>query len=86
MSLYLIKFNIRGNFLVVVLPHAMALTNQPTNKFSDLVFLFFIFFVSFQLHVDTTLKLSNGLTWHLLLPIVAVGGDKAVHLWAVESI
>uniref|UniRef100_A0A0B6ZMA5 Nucleoporin Nup37 n=1 Tax=Arion vulgaris TaxID=1028688 RepID=A0A0B6ZMA5_9EUPU len=39
-----------------------------------------------QLHVNTSLKVSYSLSWHLHLPIVAVGGDRAVHLWTVESI
>lgn len=39
-----------------------------------------------QLHVNVHLKVSYGLSWHLHLPIVAVGGDKAVHFWTVESI
>ncbi|XP_005109199.1 nucleoporin Nup37 [Aplysia californica] len=39
-----------------------------------------------QLHVSTSLPISYGLSWHLHLPLVAVGGDRAVHLWTVESI
>ncbi|BFZ25335.1 hypothetical protein BsWGS_28374 [Bradybaena similaris] len=39
-----------------------------------------------QLHVNTNLKVAYGLSWHLHLPILAVGGDRAVHFWTVESI
>ncbi|XP_059153896.1 nucleoporin Nup37-like [Physella acuta] len=39
-----------------------------------------------QTHVNTSLKVSYGLSWHQRLPIVAVGGDKMVHFWSVESI
>ncbi|KAH9525116.1 Nucleoporin Nup37 [Bulinus truncatus] len=39
-----------------------------------------------QLHVNANLSTSYGLSWHLHLPIVAVGGDKAVHIWSIESI
>ncbi|KAI8791788.1 nucleoporin Nup37 [Biomphalaria glabrata] len=39
-----------------------------------------------QLHVNASLKTSYGLSWHLHLPLVAVGGDKAVHIWTIESI
>jgi len=39
-----------------------------------------------QLHVSTSLPISYSLSWHLHLPLVAVGGDRGVHLWLVESI
>ncbi|XP_064617774.1 nucleoporin Nup37-like [Liolophura sinensis] len=35
--------------------------------------------------VNKTLQISNGLSWHFRLPVVAVGGDKKVHLWFVET-
>ncbi|ESO89119.1 hypothetical protein LOTGIDRAFT_203162 [Lottia gigantea] len=38
-----------------------------------------------QLHINTSLPVAYGLTWHLNLPIIAVGGDKRVHIWVVES-
>ncbi|XP_071115074.1 nucleoporin Nup37-like [Haliotis cracherodii] len=38
-----------------------------------------------QLHVNASLQVAYGLTWHHTLPIIAVGGDKKVHLWVVES-
>lgn len=39
-----------------------------------------------QEHVNTSLKVAYSLSWHLNLPIVAVGGDKAVHMWSVKSL
>ncbi|RUS90847.1 hypothetical protein EGW08_001354 [Elysia chlorotica] len=39
-----------------------------------------------QEHVNASLKVAYSLTWHLNLPILAVGGDKAVHLWSVKSL
>ncbi|KAK6188467.1 hypothetical protein SNE40_004636 [Patella caerulea] len=38
-----------------------------------------------QLHINTSLPVAYGLTWHLHLPVMAVGGDKRVHIWVVES-
>ncbi|XP_041354369.1 nucleoporin Nup37-like [Gigantopelta aegis] len=38
-----------------------------------------------QLHVNTSLPIAYGLSWHLHLPILAIGGDKNIHLWVVES-
>ncbi|GFO12359.1 nucleoporin nup37 [Plakobranchus ocellatus] len=39
-----------------------------------------------QEHVNTSLKVAYSLSWHLTLPILAVGGDKAVHMWSVKSL
>jgi len=38
-----------------------------------------------QLHVCSALSVAYGLTWHCNLPVLAVGGDKKVHLWVVDS-
>lgn len=38
-----------------------------------------------QVHVSASLPVAYGLSWHGQLPVLAVGGDCAVHLWVVES-
>ncbi|XP_076466932.1 nucleoporin Nup37-like [Babylonia areolata] len=38
-----------------------------------------------QLHVSVTLPVAYGLSWHCALPVLAVGGDRRVHFWVVES-
>jgi hypothetical protein len=38
----------------------------------------------FQNPVTANLKVGGGLSWHCRLPICAVGGDHAVHLWRLE--
>lgn len=38
-----------------------------------------------QLHVSASLPVAYGLSWHCSLPVLAVGGDRQVHFWVVES-
>ncbi|XP_061169212.1 nucleoporin Nup37-like isoform X1 [Saccostrea echinata] len=37
-----------------------------------------------QVPLNTSLKVSYGMSWHAQLPVLAVGGDSQVHLYYIE--
>lgn len=34
--------------------------------------------------LNTSIKVSYGVSWHAQLPVLAVGGDSKVHLYYIE--
>ena len=45
---------------------------------------FVTYFFSSQIPLNTSLKVSYGMSWHAELPILGVGGDWKVHLYYIE--
>lgn len=38
-----------------------------------------------QTLVNTSVPISNGLSWHYHLPMLVAGGDKTLHIWMIKS-
>ena len=41
--------------------------------------------MTLQIPISCDLPVANGLSWHTRLPILAVGSDRRVELWSVET-